>query len=91
MADALWLAADPTVFKFVVFELWFSFMYACYSSVQVAAMVELVPAHARTAGYSFAQAVAAAVLRPDAGNLYRLTTPLTVMRWWVSGLDLTPY
>lgn len=56
------LAADPTVFKFVVFELWFSFMYACYSSVQVAAMVELVPAHARTAGYSFAQAVAAAVL-----------------------------
>ncbi|MGG7445706.1 tricarballylate/proton symporter TcuC [Kosakonia oryzendophytica] len=57
-----WLAADPTVFKFVVFELWFSFMYACYSSVQVAAMVELVPAHARTAGYSFAQAVAAAVL-----------------------------
>lgn len=57
-----WLAADPTVLKFVVFELWFSFMYACYSSVQVAAMVELVPAHARTAGYSFAQAVAAAVL-----------------------------
>lgn len=57
-----WLSADPTVLKFVIFELWFSFIYACYSSVQVAAMVELVPAHARTAGYSFAQAVAAAVL-----------------------------
>jgi len=57
-----WLAADPTVFRFAVFELWFSFMYACYSSVQVAAMVELVPAHARTAGYAFAQAFAAAVL-----------------------------
>lgn len=57
-----WLAAEPTVFKFVVFELWFSFLYASYSSVQVAAMVELVPASARTAGYSFAQAVAAAVL-----------------------------
>ena len=57
-----WLSAEPTVFKFVVFELWFSFIYASYSSVQVAAMVELVPAHARTAGYSFAQAIAAAVL-----------------------------
>jgi MFS family permease len=57
-----WLASGPTVFKFVVFELWFSFIYASYSSVQVATMVELVPAHARTAGYSFAQAVAAAVL-----------------------------
>ena len=57
-----WLAGDPTVFKFAVFELWFSFVYACYSSVQVAAMVELVPAHARTAGYAFAQAIAAAVL-----------------------------
>jgi MHS family citrate/tricarballylate:H+ symporter-like MFS transporter len=56
-----WLAAAPTVFRFVTFELWFSFMYAAYSSVQVAAMVELVPAHARTAGYAFAQAVAAAV------------------------------
>ena len=58
----IWLAGDPTVFKFAVFELWFSFIYACYSSVQVAAMVELVPAHARTAGYAFAQAIAAAVL-----------------------------
>ncbi|MGI2034428.1 tricarballylate/proton symporter TcuC [Rhizobium panacihumi] len=57
-----WLADGPTVFKFVVFELWFSFIYASYSAVQVATMVELVPAHARTAGYSFAQAVAAAVL-----------------------------
>jgi MFS family permease len=57
-----WLAAEPTVLRFAVFELWFSFLYACYSSVQVAAMVELVPAHARTAGYAFAQAAAAAVL-----------------------------
>ncbi|NVO17316.1 MAG: tricarballylate/proton symporter TcuC [Rhodoplanes sp.] len=56
-----WLAASPSVFKFAVFELWFSFMYAAYSSVQVATMVELVPAAARTSGYSFAQAVAAAL------------------------------
>ncbi|WP_241017080.1 tricarballylate/proton symporter TcuC [Paraburkholderia sp. Ac-20342] len=57
-----WLAAQPTVFKFAVVELWFSFIYAAYSSVQVAAMVELVPPSARTSGYAFAQAVAAAVL-----------------------------
>ncbi|WP_087649802.1 tricarballylate/proton symporter TcuC [Caballeronia choica] len=57
-----WLAADATVFKFAVVELWFSFIYAAYSSVQVATMVELVPPDARTSGYSFAQAVAAAVL-----------------------------
>jgi MFS transporter, MHS family, citrate/tricarballylate:H+ symporter len=56
-----WLAAEPSIFKFAVFELWFSFMYGAYSSVQVATMVELVPAHARTAGYAFAQALAAAL------------------------------
>ena len=57
-----WLAAEPTVLKFALVELWFSFIYASYSSVQVAAMVELVPPDARTSGYAFAQAVAAAVL-----------------------------
>ena len=57
----VWLAAAPSVFRFVGFELWFSFMYGAYSSVQVAMMVELVPAHARTSGDAFAQAVAAAV------------------------------
>ena len=56
-----WLAAAPSVFRFVTFELWFSFMYAAYSAVQVATMVELVPAQARTAGYAFAQAASAAV------------------------------
>jgi MFS family permease len=57
-----WLASDPTIFKFVVFELWFSVMYASYSAAQVPTMVETVPAQSRTAGYSFAQAVAAAIL-----------------------------
>ncbi|TBW39472.1 MFS transporter [Siculibacillus lacustris] len=57
-----WLAADPTIVKFVVFELWFSVMYASYSAAQVPTMVETVPAQSRTSGYSFAQAVAAAVL-----------------------------
>jgi MFS family permease len=56
-----WLAASPTVFKFAVFELWFSFIYGAYSAVQVATMVELVPPEARTAGYAFAQALAAAI------------------------------
>ncbi|MDR3538463.1 MAG: MFS transporter, partial [Acetobacteraceae bacterium] len=57
-----WFAADPTIFKCFVFEIWFSFLYASYSAAQVATMVEVVPAHARTAGYAFAQAVAAAIL-----------------------------
>ncbi len=56
-----WLAAAPSVFKFAIFELWFSFMYAAYSSVQVATMVELVPADTRTSGYAFAQAASAAI------------------------------
>ena len=30
-----WLAAAPSVFKFVTFELWFSFMYAAYSAALV--------------------------------------------------------
>ncbi|SAL66008.1 tricarballylate/proton symporter TcuC [Caballeronia humi] len=58
----LWLSSGPTIFKFAVVELWFSFIYAAYSAVQVATMVELVPPNARTSGYAFAQAVAAAVL-----------------------------
>jgi MFS transporter, MHS family, citrate/tricarballylate:H+ symporter len=56
-----WLAAEPSVFMLGVFEPWFSFMYACNSSVQVTAMVVLAPALARTAGYAFAQAFAAAI------------------------------
>lgn len=56
-----WLAHEPSVLKFAVFELWFSFMYGAYSSVQVPTMVELVPAEARTSGYAFAQALAAAI------------------------------
>jgi MFS transporter, MHS family, citrate/tricarballylate:H+ symporter len=57
-----WLASGPSVLRFAIVELWFSFIYASYSAVQVATMVELVPPQARTAGYAFAQAVAAAVL-----------------------------
>ena len=57
-----WLAAGPTLMKFAVVEIWFSLLYAAYSAVQVAAMVELVPPGARTAGYAFSQAIAAAVL-----------------------------
>ncbi|MDR5773460.1 tricarballylate/proton symporter TcuC [Caballeronia sp. LZ002] len=57
-----WLATHATVLRFAVVELWFSFIYAAYSAVQVAAMVELVPPNARTSGYAFAQAIAAAVL-----------------------------
>jgi MHS family citrate/tricarballylate:H+ symporter-like MFS transporter len=56
-----WLAAAPSVFKFVTFELWFSFMFATYSSALSATIIELVPAQARTASISFAQAVSAAV------------------------------
>ena len=56
-----WLAAAPSVFKFVTFELWFSFMFATYSSALSATIIELVPAQARTASMSFAQAVSAAV------------------------------
>jgi MFS transporter, MHS family, citrate/tricarballylate:H+ symporter len=57
-----WLAAEPSVFKFGIVELWFSFLYGSYSAAQVPTMVETVPAQSRTAGYAFAQAFAAAVL-----------------------------
>ncbi len=57
-----WLAADPSVAKFVTVEIWFSVLYACYSAAEVPAMVEIVPAESRTAGYAFAQATTAAIL-----------------------------
>ena len=56
-----WLAAAPSVFKFVTFELWFSVMFAAYSSALSATIIELVPAQARTSSMAFAQAVSAAV------------------------------
>lgn len=57
-----WLAASPSVAKFATVEIWFSLLYAAYSAAQVPTMVETVPAESRTAGYSFAQATAAAIL-----------------------------
>lgn len=57
-----WLAGEPSVAKFATVEIWFSLLYAAYSSAQVPTMVETVPADSRTAGYSFAQATAAAIL-----------------------------
>lgn len=57
-----WLAVAPSVFKFATVEIWFSLLYAAYSAAQVPTMVETVPAESRTAGYSFAQATAAAIL-----------------------------
>jgi hypothetical protein len=70
------------VTKFVVFELWFSFMYACYSSVQVAAMVELAPAHALCRVLCSGRC-RRSPRRPDPAICTWLNHTFAVMRWSV--------
>jgi MFS family permease len=57
-----WLSAAPSVARFAAFELWFAFVLACYSAVQVPTVVELVPARVRATAWAFSQAAVAAVV-----------------------------
>ena len=57
----VWLAADPGVGKMLVVELWLAFLYASYNGAMVVALTEIVPASARTGGFSLAYSLATAL------------------------------
>jgi MFS transporter, MHS family, citrate/tricarballylate:H+ symporter len=56
-----WLVAGPTFGKMLAVELWLSFLYASYNGAMVVALTEIVPASARTAGFSLAYSLATAL------------------------------
>jgi len=56
-----WLAADPSVGKLIVVELWLSAIYASYNSAMVVYLTEIVPEVVRASGFSLAYSLATAV------------------------------
>ena len=57
----LWLVAGPTFGRLIVVELAFSVIYALYNGAMVPRLVEMMPAGARTPGFSLAYSLAAAL------------------------------
>jgi len=73
----LWLVAEPSFARMLIALLWLSFLYGSYNGAMVVALTEVVPAEARTAGFSLAYSLANA--------LFGSATPL-VSTWLI---DLT--
>jgi MFS family permease len=57
----LWLAASPSFSRLLLTELWVSFMYSAYNGAMVVYLVEIMPVDVRTAGFSVAYSVSAAI------------------------------
>jgi len=53
-----WLVSAPSFERLIGVELWLSFLYAGYNGAMVVALTEVVPAAARTAGFSLAYSLA---------------------------------
>jgi MFS family permease len=57
----LWLVDTPTFAKLLTVELWFSFIYGSYNGAMVVYLTEIMPVDVRTAGFSLAYSLAAAI------------------------------
>jgi len=56
-----WLTHATAFSRLLAVELWLSFLYASYNGAMVAALTELMPPAARTAGFSFAYSLATTI------------------------------
>jgi MFS family permease len=56
-----WLAREPTFFKLLIVELWFSVFFGVYNGAMIPAVVEMMPAKVRTAAFSLAFSLATAI------------------------------
>lgn len=56
-----WLVAQPSFARMLAALLWLSFIYAWYTGAMVVALIEIVPAAVRTAGFSLAYTLATAL------------------------------
>jgi MFS family permease len=57
----LWLVDAPSFSRLLAAELWISFLYGGYNGTLVVYLVEIMPAAARTAGFSVAYSLATAI------------------------------
>jgi MFS family permease len=56
-----WLVAAPTFSRLLLVELWLSFLYGSYNGAMVVFLTEIMPIDVRTAGFSLAYSLAAAI------------------------------
>jgi MFS transporter, MHS family, citrate/tricarballylate:H+ symporter len=56
-----WLVAHASFANMLIVLLWLSFLYASYNGAMVVALIEVVPASVRTAGFSLAYSLATAL------------------------------
>jgi MFS family permease len=54
----LWLTAAPSFTRLLVGTLWLSFLYGSYNGAAIVTLTEVMPANARTVGFSFAYSLA---------------------------------
>ena len=57
----LWLVDAPSFTRLLLVELWFSFLYGSYNGAMVVCLTEIMPLAVRTAGFSVAYSLAAAL------------------------------
>jgi len=55
------LAGAPSFGRLLEVELWLSFIYASYNGAMLANLIEIMPVHARSSGFSFAFSLATAL------------------------------
>jgi MFS family permease len=56
-----WLVAAPSFSRLLLVELWLSFLYGSYNGAMVVFLTEIMPIDVRTAGFSLAYSLAAAI------------------------------
>lgn len=56
-----WLVAAPSLFRLLLVELWFSFLFGAYNGALVPMLVESMPPLVRTAGFSLAFSLATTI------------------------------
>src|ERR1700693_4545471 len=56
-----WVGSEPGFIKFVMVELWLSFLFAGYNGAMVVYLTEIVPVAVRTAGFSVAYSLATTI------------------------------
>ncbi len=57
----LWLVNQPSFYKLLTVELWFSVIFAGYNGAMVAFLTEIMPEHVRTTGFSLAYSLATGI------------------------------
>ncbi|MDR3429281.1 MULTISPECIES: MFS transporter [Silvimonas] len=56
-----WLVQSPSFGHLLAVELWLSFIYASYNGAMVVTLIEMMPPHVRTTGFSMAYSLATAI------------------------------